>query len=172
MRRLWGATALLAVALLLGGCAVSVAASKVDEYHADAEELATEVVGLIPVGFDPQTPPDLQSYGRTLQKPMSSEQSPNDSVWWQVEAYVELAPRPGSSEASAQVLLDALVDEGWDHKRARETAQGRVITEGFHRDGWYLEVVWVTKDSGLAETIEVLVVSPNTTRGDHDEIYS
>lgn len=172
MKRRWEAAALLAVMLMLGGCAVNAPESKVDEYRSQGEELAAEVVGLIPAELGPSSPEEPQSFGRTLQDPLSSEPAPGDEVWWQVEASVELASGPGASEAAGEAVRAGLVADGWSYEQVRETAEGRVVTDGFRREGWYLEVVWVTDESGLAQTVEITTFSPKTARGDHDEIRS
>jgi hypothetical protein len=171
MRRLWGAVALVAV-LALGGCAVAATESRLDEYETEAEEHAAEVVALIPDEWEPQEPQVLDSSGRMLQNPVSADPSPEDSVWWQVDVNVELAAGPGSSEGAAAALVEEMTAAGWDHERVRETSEGRVVTEGFRKDDWYIEVVWVTADSGLHEALDLRVLSPKTTRGDHDEIHS
>ncbi|MFB8189417.1 hypothetical protein ACFC14_08825 [Microbacterium sp. NPDC055988] len=171
MRRVWAAAIMVAV-FALGGCAVSVSESRLDDYKIEAEERVAEIVELIPGELQPSPVQTLDSSGRMLQNPISADPSPNDSVWWQVDANVELGSGPGSSERASTALVDGMTADGWEHERVRETSEGRLVTEGFRRDDWYVEVVWVTAASGLHEAIDIRVLSPKTVRGDHDEIRS
>ncbi|MGV2900661.1 hypothetical protein ACNPM4_03205 [Microbacterium sp. AGC62] len=83
----------------------------------------------------------------------------------------EFQPSPVQVHAS-RALVDGMAADGWEHERVRETSESQLVTEGFHRDDWYVEVVWVTAASGLHEAIDIRVLSPKTVRGDHDEIRS
>ena len=170
MRRFWAVMGVLAVAFVLSGCAV--ADSRLDEYQVKAETLAEEIVGMIPADLAPSTPPDVESRGRMLQNPVSAEPSAEDSVWWQVDTYVEPVQRDGASEEAAKAIATQLLADGWEHTDARETSEGRRTADAYGKDDWYVEVTWVRSEEGKYETIEIGVLSPKTTRGDHDEIHS
>ena len=146
--------------------------SRLDEYQVKAEELAADIVGMIPADLAPTTPPDVESRGRMLQNPVSAESSAQDSVWWQVDTYVEPVQRDGSSEDAARAIAAELLADGWEHTDARETSEGRRTADAYGKEDWYVEVTWVRSEEGKYETIEIGVLSPQTTRGDHDEIHS
>lgn len=161
------------VALTLGGCTmVTETDSRLDEYQAEAEGLADELIALVPADLAPTTPPDVESSGRMLQNPVSADPSPQDSVWWQVDAYIEPVQRPAASEDAAKAIANGLLDDGWEQAKARETAEGRRTADAYAKDDWYVEVTWVRSEEGKFETVEISVLSPKTTRGDHDEIHS
>ena len=162
---------LLTSVALLGGCAMATG-SRLDEYQVKAEELAADIVGKIPADLAPSTPPDVESRGRTLQNPVSAEPSPEDSVWWQVDTYVEPVQRDGASEDAAKAIAADLLADGWEHTDVRETSEGRRTADAYDKGGWYVEVTWVRSEEGKYETIEIGVFSPTTTRGDHDDIHS
>ncbi len=160
----------LAVAFVLSGCAA--AESRLDEYQVKAEALAEEIVGMIPADLAPSTTPDVESRGRMLQNPVSAEPSADDSVWWQVDTYVEPVQRDGASEEAAKAIAAQLLADGWEHTDARETSEGRRTADAYGKDARVTEVTWVRSEEGKYETIEIGVLSPKTTRGDHDEIHS
>ncbi|MGV2900660.1 hypothetical protein ACNPM4_03200 [Microbacterium sp. AGC62] len=170
MRRFWGVMGVLIAAFVLSGCAA--AESRHDAYQVQAEALAEEIVGMIPADLAPSTPPDVESRGRMLQNPVAAGPSAEDSVWWQVDTYVEPVQRDGASEEAAKAIATQLLADGWEHTDARETSEGRRTADAYGKDDWYVEVTWVRSEEGKYETIEIGVLSPKTTRGDHDEIHS
>ena len=176
MKKTARAVALMAgalVALTLGGCTMTTEVdSRVDEYRAEAEALADEVVALIPADLAPPSAPDVESRGRMVQNPVSADPSPEDSVWWQVDVYVEPVQRPAASEDAATAIAAGLRDDGWEHTDARKTDEGRRTADAWSKDDWYVEVTWVRSEEGKYETVEIAVLSPRTMRGDHDEIHS
>lgn len=170
MRRLTAAIGILGVVFALSSCAST--DSRLDEYQAEAEGLADELMALVPADLAPTTPADVESSGRMLQNPVSADPSPQDSVWWQVDAYIEPIQRPAASEDAAKAIASGLLDDGWEQTKARETAEGRRTADAYAKDDWYIEVTWVRSEEGKFETVEISVLSPRTTRGDHDEIHS
>ncbi|WP_149084395.1 MULTISPECIES: hypothetical protein [Microbacterium] len=176
MNRTARAIALMAgvlVALTLGGCTtMTTDDSRIDEYQTEAEALADEMVALIPADLAPATEPDVESRGRMVQNPVSADPSPDDSVWWQVDVYVEPVQRAAASEDAASAIAAGLLADGWEHTDARETGEGRRTADAYTKDDWYVEVTWVRSEEGKFETVELSVLSPQTTRGDHDEIRS
>ncbi|WP_136028529.1 hypothetical protein [Microbacterium sp. PF5] len=175
MTRTARAIALMAgvlVALTLGGCTMTTDESRLDEYRTEAEALADEMVGMIPAELAPTTAPDVESSGRMVQNPVSADPSPDDQVWWQVDVYVEPVQRAAASEDAAKAIAAGLLDDGWEHTDARETGEGRRTADAYVKDDWYVEVTWVRTEEGKFETVELSVLSPRTTRGDHDEIRS
>ena len=123
------------VALTLGGCTmVTETDSRLDEYQAEAEGLADELIALVPADLAPTTPPDVESSGRMLQNPVSADPSPQDSVWWQVDAYIEPVQRPAASEDAAKAIANGLLDDGWEQTKARETAEGRRTADAYAKE--------------------------------------
>lgn len=170
MRRLLAA-ALLGIALVLSSCA-SAGDSRIEEYEAEAESLVDEMIALIPADLAPALEPDAESRGRMVPNPVSADPSPDDSVWWQVDVYVEPVQRPAASEDAASAIASGLIADGWEHTDARETGEGRRTADAYTKDDWYVEVTWVRSEEGKFETVELSVLSPKTTRGDRDEIRS
>lgn len=170
MRRLIAAIGILGVVFALSSCAST--DSRLDEYQAEAEGLAHGLIALVPADLAPTTPADVESSGRMLQNPVSADPSPQDSVWWQVDAYIEPVQRPAASEDAAKAIASGLLDDGWEQTKARESAEGRRTADAYAKDDWYVELTWVRSEEGKFETVEISVLSPRTTRGDHDEIHS
>ena len=159
-RRLRAGAVVLA-ALLLGGCAMT-AESRLDDYRAEAERLHERVVEEIPVelladGAEPVSERRVES--------TSAEGAASDPAWWQVADTRQLIEDADASASAASAVDAYLVSEGWTAARVRETEGGQRLTDGYRRDGWYVEVSHVEYPEGMAQRIEVLVVSPETVRG-------
>lgn len=169
MKRLTALAMTALIALALGGCAMQTE-SRLDDYLAESQRMAVETAELVPDepaaevvdrGSEPR-------FGDT----QTAEQKPSDPAWAQARSRIEWsdAAPAGTSEAGAGAIAQALGDDGWSESRVRETSEGARVTDGFRKevDGedWYIEVAWTTPDSGLAEAVDILVVSPATTRGD------
>lgn len=163
------AVALLCV-LVLSGCAP--ADSRLDEYRTTAQDIAARIVGLIPAELEPTSDAATQSRGVAPLNGVTSKTSPRDTARWEVRAFVRLADREGSAAAAIAAVTRALEDDGWASSRVRETGGGRTVTDGFRRDGWYVEIAWSRSEPGTAERFDIFVVSPDTVRGDHEELRS
>lgn len=168
MRRWWGIVALLASVGLIGGCAVS-ADSRLDEFRAEGEAISQQVVESIPAAVIADEAPDSASAGRLAQSMGDTPQTP---AWWEVKTSVVMLEEPAASETAATAIETALVDDGW--KKAEESGSPDPVykTDEYRRDGWYVRVAWVRSTPKTIESLRVLVVSPDTIRGDHDEIHS
>lgn len=167
VRRL-AACAVAVFALLLSGCAGSVAQSRVTEYATDGHELVTQILASIPEELDAQPAPpmiEIRDGGPGIE-------TAGDSVWWQYEQDVELAAEPEASERAAEAVTRALQADGWEVRRIRETEQGQRIADGFRRSvddtGWYIELTFVRAPVPTAQRIELILVSPPTVRGEPD----
>ena len=167
MLRLFAATAVALLALLLGGCTMD-APSRLGEYQLEAEGLSDDVVAMIPADLmtgDVETDSRAR-FGDTT----SSAQRPGDPAWWEVRTFVTLVDQADASTGAAAAIAAGLTADGWDESRVREIDDGTRITDGFRKelDGgdWYIEVTWVVTQPGSAETVMITVVSPQTTRGD------
>ncbi len=167
MRRSVKFVALFAVAALLGGCAVSVE-SRLDDFRSEGEAIADQIVTSIPETLVAQGGSDLGSKGRLAP---SSGNTPQTPAWWEVETTVDLVEEPTTSEQAAAAVGDALVSDGWT-KAEKGSSDPVYQTDEYRRDGWYVSVSWVRSQPDIVEDLGVLVVSPDTVRGDHDEISS
>lgn len=167
MRRLVALAAVALLALALGGCSMT-SESRLDDYRTEADRLLRETVALIPEelaaesGFSESEP----RFG-----PTEGPAAASDPAWWQARDTLNLAARTDAAADAAAAISAALTDDGWTASRVRETDGGARIADGFRKDlegaQWYIEVTWVTSRPGKAEVVEVLVVSPQTVRGDH-----
>ncbi|MDE0545174.1 hypothetical protein [Microbacterium sp. C7(2022)] len=144
--------------------------SKLDEYHAEADRIVAETVALIP-------PELIDNVGFSESEPRSGAailgtDDPNDPAWWQAREDLNLVSETDASADAAAAIASGLNADGWRESRVRMTQEGARIADGFRKDldgeGWYIEVTWVMTRPDKAEVIEVLVVSPQTVRGDHD----
>lgn len=142
-------------------------ASRLDEYHAETDRIMADVMALVPadlisdVGFSESEP----RFG-----PTESTASPSDAAWWQALESLNLVDQPDASANAAAAVSEALVADGWQQSRVRETQGGVRIADGYRTemgDGeWYIELTWVKTQPERAEVLEILVVSPMTVRGD------
>ncbi|MGX1703233.1 hypothetical protein [Microbacterium sp. NPDC055357] len=166
MRRLIAVLATAALALTLGGCSMTTT-SRLDEYAAATDALMADTVAVIPtdlvdeVGFSESEP--------RYESPLGAG-SAEDAAWWQALESIVLVSQSDASADAAAAITEHLVTDGWTTSRVRETDGGRRIADGFRReiDGgdWYIELTWVMTAPDKAEVVEVLVVSPQTVRGD------
>ncbi|MFJ2503210.1 hypothetical protein [Microbacterium sp. NPDC087592] len=146
--------------------------SRLDEYQEKADALAMSVVGLIPEELQPVMDGDLRSEGTAPLNGVTSERRPQDVAWWQTRADVHLVARENAAAEAIEAVSDALEADGWSIERVRETDGGETVTDGFRRGEWYMEIAWTRSVPGHVERFDISVVSPNTVRGDHDDIYS
>jgi hypothetical protein len=156
-------------ALVLTGC---IAESRLDEFQADGDALALEIIELVPEELEATLDGELDSHGVAPQNGVFPGKRANDSAYWSVRAYASLIARDGASAEAIVAVTEAMVADGWTACRVREVAQGLTVVDGFHRDGWYVEIAWVRSRPGHVERFDIWVVSPRTVRGDHDEISS
>lgn len=166
MRRMLVAAFAVVLAVALGGCTMQ-PASRLDEYHAETDRIMADVMALVPadlisdVGFSESEP----RFG-----PTESTASPSDPAWWQALESLNLVDQPDASANAAAAVSEALVADGWQQSRVRETQGGVRIADGYRTemgDGeWYIELTWVKTQPERAEVLEILVVSPMTVRGD------
>lgn len=167
MRRWWGIVALLASVGLIGGCAVS-AESRLDEFRAEGEAISHQIVESIPTEVIAEGP-DTDSRGQLAP---SMGQTPQTPAWWQVDTFVDLVNEPAASETAATAVESALVDDGWVKAEERGSSDPVYKSDEYRRDGWYVAVGWVRSDPSTVESFSILVVSPDTVRGDHEDVYS
>ena len=152
--------------VILGGCA-SAPASRLDAFQQRAELITQEIAASIPEELVEATPV-IDSQGRLAQ---SSGDTPQTPAWWEVSASVDVVEAAGASESAATAVGDALVAAGWT--AAGESGSDPLFqTDGYRRDGWSVTISWVRSEPGIIEDLGILVVSPDTVRGDHDEIHS
>lgn len=171
MRRFVAMLAAAMLVLTVGGCSMTTE-SRLDEYKAEGEALAGRMTEMIPADLAPVMPHELDSRGRMLQNPVSADPSPNDSAWWQVDAYVELVQEPGASEQAGEAIVAAMADDGWAHSQISQRSNESYVTQRLRKGEWTVEVSWSLPASEMFQTVSFVVRSPDTTRGDHDEIHS
>lgn len=168
MRRWWGIVALLASVGLIGGCAVS-ADSRLDEFQAEGEAISQQIVEAVPVEVIAEGSPRTESKGRLAP---SMGQTPRTPAWWEVNTSVNIVNEPAASETAATAVGSALVDDGWVKAEERGSSDPVYKSDEYRRDGWYVAVGWIRSEPGTVESLRVLVVSPDTVRGDHEDVYS
>ncbi|MDW4572901.1 hypothetical protein R8Z57_08975 [Microbacterium sp. M3] len=163
MRRSLTALAVAVLALTLGGCAVPVE-SKLPEYKIQAEQLREDIAAQLPEGITVGEP-YISSEVR-FETESGAGDSSDSPAYWRVLDGRNLTGEPGTSEDAATVLGDYLIAEGWSQKEAERTV-GRGVTDAYRLEpGWYVEISWATSEDGMAETLDILVLSPTTTRGE------
>lgn len=168
MRRSLKFVALFAVVALLGGCAVPVE-SRLDDYRSEGEAISQQIVTSIPNALVAEVDPDVDSKGRLAQ---SSGDTPQTPAWWEVSTSVDLVEEPGTSEQAATAVADSLVADGWTKAEEKGSSDPVYQTDEYRRDGWYATISWVRSAPNIVEDLGVLVVSPDTVRGDHDDVSS
>lgn len=165
MRRLLAVVAAALFALALGGCSMT-PDSRLDEYRAEADRLLRDTVALIPDALAPQTG---FSESEPRFGPAEGTAAASDPAWWQARESLNLTSQTDASADAAAAIAGTLASDGWRQSRVRETEGGARIADGFRREAngeeWYIEVTWVKTRPGMAEVVEVLVVSPQTVRG-------
>jgi hypothetical protein len=158
MRMVVAGVVAVTMVLSLGGC---VAESRIDEYQAEAEALAERLGAEVPEELIMGDAIVTSSIGSA--SPMASS-----SVWWDVDRGYNLVDEPGASERAAAAVMAVLDDEGWRRRRENDNASGLGrIVDAFWKDGWYVTVSWLKTREGRAETVDIWVTSPTTSRGDH-----
>ena len=165
MKKLPAVVATALIALVLGGCAVQ-PESRLDEYLQQSAQLARETAEMAP-----QDPPGTiveEGADARIGDTQSAERKPSDPAWAQARARVEYGTVEGASAAAGASIATSLEAAGWTSARVREV-DGEV-TDGYRKtiDGgpWYIEVVWTEPAPGDAQILDILTVSPDTTRGD------
>lgn len=168
MRRWWGVVALLAATSLLGGCAV-VGESRLDEFQAESESISQQIVEAVPAMVVAEEDLRVDSGGQLAPSMGDGPQTP---AWWQVRTSVPVLNEPEASETAAIAVGAMLIDEGW--AKAEESGSDNPVykTDEYRRDGWYVQVGWIRSDPKTVESLRILIVSPQTVRGDHDELSS
>jgi hypothetical protein len=164
MRRWLAAMIVVAVAMTLGGCTVT--ESRNEEYRAEAEALSDRLLARVPadrIEGDVFTSITMSSPPQTL--------GSGDAIWWNVDRELQLVDEPDVSARTAELVADALLDEGWTYRRAREMERGARIADGYRLDGWYVELQWTVTGMGNAESLTILVTSPATPRGTERPTY-
>lgn len=141
--------------------------SRLDQYHAEADRLLAETVAMIPEDLAPE-PGFSESEPRYAESEGAA--SASDPAWWQARESLNLASQTDASADAAASIAAGLTADDWRESRVRETEGGVRITDGYRKDlddaEWYIEVTWVQTRPDMAEVVEVLVVSPQTVRGD------
>ena len=164
MRRIVAVLAVVALALTLGGCSMP-EESRLDEFHAETDRLLADTVAIVPEELiaDRAFSESEPRFGPTEGAP-----APGDPAWWQAREDLNLIAETDASARAFDAVSGYLSADGWSQSRVREVDGW--VTDGFRKklDGgdWYIEVTWVPSAPGLAEILGVLVVSPQTVRGD------
>lgn len=143
--------------------------SRLDDFRSEGEAISQEIVESIPDALVAQADSDLDSTGRLAP---SSGDTPQTPAWWEVSTTVDLVEEPTTSEQAATAVADALVADGWTKAQEKGSSDPVYQTDEYRRDGWYVSISWVLSAPDIVEDLGVLVVSPDTVRGDHDDISS
>lgn len=149
--RVSAASTVLLLISTLAGC---VAESRIDEYRAEAEALSKRLGAQVR---------DELIVGDAFVDSYLGYGVASGPVWWHVYRDYNLVDEDGASEHAATSVAAVLMDEGWSHRRVRETDEGSLIYDGYRRDEWYVELQWVVADSDMAEAISIAVTSPTTS---------
>lgn len=151
-----GFAALLATSLIaLGGCAVT-ETSNIEQYQAEAESIATEIVAMVP----PTT--EVLEWDSAI---ATGGGNPDAEVWWQVAQAMNAAEGvDAGAQAAGEAITAGLEADGWDAKPLDRSDEKRAVL-GFNRDdadgeGWYVEVRYRLGES--ARGLDFIVVSPTT----------
>lgn len=166
-RPLAAATLALALALALGGCAMT-PESRLDDYRAEAETLTADLLAAIPPALVDGEP--VVESSERVGETASTTPQPADPMWWNVTADQQLTAVADASESAAAAVSAALEGDGWTKRRAREADGGETVYDAFRRgagdEEWYVEVMRVRAAKGERGLVRVLVASPVTVRGD------
>jgi hypothetical protein len=141
--------------------------SRLDDFHAEADSLLADTVANVPDDLIAQR---AFSESEPRFGPTEGAAAPGDPAWWQAREDLNLIAEADASARAFDAVSGYLSQEGWSQSRVREVDGW--VTEGFRKElesgDWYIEVTWVPSAPGLAEILGVLVVSPQTVRGDAD----
>lgn len=141
------------------------AESRLDDFHAEADRLLADTVAVVPEDLIAQ-----RAFSESEPRFGATEgaAAPGDPAWWQAREDLNLIAETDASASAFDAVSAYLSQEGWSQSRVREVDGW--VTEGFRKEldsgEWYIEVTWVPSAPGLAEILGVLVVSPQTVRGD------
>ncbi|MGO1316938.1 MAG: hypothetical protein ACTMIR_07875 [Cellulomonadaceae bacterium] len=154
-----------ALALVLGGCAVS---SKLPEYKTETERLHAELVEQLPDGITASEPSITSEAGYGTESGRGDTAS--SPAYWQITDLRNLIDEAGSSERAFTALSQHLTENGWTYRRVRGDDESGDVADGFRRTdqddaSWYVEVRWAKAAPDMAETLDIVIVSPMTTRG-------
>jgi hypothetical protein len=167
LRRLAVGAALVGVGAILAGCAAAVTPSRLGEYEARAELLTTEIVAAIPddLGAEEKAQESKALFG----EPLAFDKS-RELAWW--EDYTSLAFPDAASVDAALTAVDGYfaadeddwaVEPGGDIGNGKEAVTyglGDLDDESDDADEWIVEVMHGD------DTIDIIVHSPLTVRGD------
>ncbi|WP_127818926.1 hypothetical protein [Microbacterium sp. CPCC 204701] len=141
--------------------------SRLDEFRSEAERLLADTVAVVPEELIAER---AFSESEPRFGPTEGAPTPADPAWWQAREDLNLIAETDASARAFDAVSGHLSAEGWTQSRVREVDGW--VTDGFRQEldsgDWYIEVTWVPSAPGLAEILGVLVVSPQTVRGDHD----
>jgi hypothetical protein len=139
--------------------------SRLDDFRAEADRLLADTVANVPEDLISER---AFSESEPRFGPTEGAAAPGDPAWWQAREDLNLIAETDASAHAFDAVSGYLSQEGWSQARVREVDGW--VTEGFRKEldsgGWYIEVTWVPSAPGLAEILGVLVVSPQTVRGD------
>lgn len=151
-----GFAALLAASLIaLGGCAVT-KTSNIEQYQAEAEALATDIVEMVPAGAEVLPWNSAVATGGGVS---------DADVWWQVTQALNTPKDTASgAEAAGEAITKGLEADGWEGKQLDRSDASRTVV-GFNRDdadggNWYVELRYRLGEA--ARGVDFLVVSPPT----------
>lgn len=147
-------------------------ASKIVEYKQQAEQIHADVIAQFPseaTGSESTSIFESEPRYETLN---GSGDEATDRVHWQVLDDRGFPPRPGLSRETAEVVIAHLESDGWAKTDQDTQANGYAIIDSFSKpsdaDGgsWFLRLKHTIPGGDRAETMQILVSSPSTTRGD------
>lgn len=146
------------------------ATSSLAEYKKRLEEIQADLVDRIPA--------DLAGGESFVESEVryGTESGGGDSAgspaWWQIRDVRTLKNAAGASEDVAAALGEYLVSEGWEQQEAaRVGGSGFGVADQYRMSAgesgeWFVEIGYVKTTVDRAETLNILVVSPMTTRGE------
>lgn len=142
--------------------------SRLDEYRDQAEKLSDELISEIPAALVGTT--GALNSRMTLSADISEHGGTDAPAWWSVDRSVSPAPAADAAKDAAAAMAAHLVSDGWSEKNVR--SDGERTVDGYRKDGWYTEIAWYATVPGKAEALDIAIVSPQTVRGDHDDLRS
>ena len=143
--------------------------SRLDEFQAEGESISQQIVEAVPETVVAEEDLRVDSGGQLAPSMGDGPQTP---AWWQARTSVPVVNEPVASETAATAVGAMLIDEGW--AKAEEPGSDNPVykTDEYRRDGWYVQVGWIRSDPKTVESLRILIVSPQTVRGDHDDLSS